>query len=1207
MPKKIKRNLQWGVGVSLLILIASSAASYLSIQKQMAYRESVVKSRKSMIAVKDVLIALIDAETGSRAYQLTGKEIFLEPYDRGILEYQKALEQAASLGISDEKQLERLGALQENADTNIKTIKFFVENKRRGISMTQAEMLMGKNSMDSSRKIVKDFVQYEEKRLTIKNKDLDTTSHTTVLFIVFSSLAGIIVTLFFYIKLRNDLVRRDQLEKELRAKDLEITRRVNVIQQVAGRVSNGDYSQKIADEYEGDLGDLVDSLNHMTDSLRIAFDKINKSDWMQTGLVRLNERLVGNKSVKEISSDSLHQLIEYADCINGAIYLMDDGKLRLSSYSGLEKNMKQTFDPGEGMVGQVYLQKQAQAYNHLAQEDFVATFASSAIKVRAILLVPIIWDRLTFGVIEVSSNEDFNQDKIDYFVESARNIAIALRAARGRAKEQRLLEETQAQSEELQVQHSELENLNTELEAQTQKLQASEEELRVQQEELMQTNTELEERSKMLEEKNQLIAERNIEIQRKAEELALSTQYKSEFLANMSHELRTPLNSILLLSRLMGENPEENLTEDQLESAKVIQSAGSSLLTLIDEILDLAKIESGKMSLEYEEVEISEVVKDLKNLMNPLVNNKGIKFHVKIEDNLEKSLQTDRLRLDQVLRNLLSNALKFTKEGSITLTVKKDPESNDFISFSVKDTGIGIPEDKQKIIFEAFQQADGSTQRKFGGTGLGLSISREIAKLLGGRLDLTSQVNAGSEFSLTIPISESVRENQTVLLMNTDQDLIDVIIEDAEEIKNIIDYEEGNVTSAFSHLEIPEDVEDDRSRISKDDKVILIVEDDTNFAKALLKFARMQNYKGVVVVRGDQALSAAIEYHPNAILLDVQLPVKDGWQVMDELKSNSTTKPIPVHMMSSLHVKKESLMKGAIDFINKPVAMEQMTDIFRKIEEALSRSPQKVLIVEENAKHARALSYFLSDFDISLSVEDTVKDSVRAFNEDGVDCVIFDMGENRRNAYKVIESIKSFEGLENLPIIIFTEQNLSSAEELKIKQYADSIVVKTAHSYQRILDEVGLFLHLVEQKSSTSHNIRNKTMGSLMEVLNGKKILVTDDDVRNIFALTKVLEKYKVEVIVAMDGVQALEKIEEYPDIDVVLMDMMMPNMDGYETIQEIRKIQKFSRLPIISVTAKSMIGDRQKCIDAGASDYITKPVDMDQLLSLLRVWLYQS
>lgn len=1204
MLKKVIRNLQFGVGVSLLILIASSAASYWSIQKQMNNREELSKTRRSITAVKDVLIALLDAETANRGYQLTGKPNFLEPYNRSIAQYPKAIANVKSLDITDKAQLERLNALEKNVNANINNLKQYVDSRRNGVEMTQDQLVLSKSYMDKCRKIVRDFVRYEEIQLDIKNKDLNRSTSTTILFIIFSALAAIAVTVFFYIKLRADLIRRDRLEKALKAKELEISKRVSAIKQIANRVANGDYSQKAVDNSQDDLGDLVDSLNNMTESLKKSFEKINRSDWHQKGLALLNESLVGIKSVKEVTTNSLNHLIEYGEGTNGAIYLIDEGKLHLNTAVGLEDNMKKSFDPGEGMVGQVFLQKKTKVFNDLNENDFAATFAGSKLKINGIVLVPITLDRQSVGVLEINSTTNFDQDRINYFADSCRNIATALSAAKGREIEQRLLEETQAQSEELQVQHAELENLNTELEAQTQKLQASEEELKVQQEELMQTNAELEERSKLLEEKNHLIAERNIEIQKKAEELALSTQYKSEFLANMSHELRTPLNSILLLSRLMAENPDENLNEDQIESAKVIQSSGGSLLTLIDEILDLAKIESGKMVLEYDDVVIDDVVKDLRNLFNPLVIEKGIEFDIQIDKELGKTIETDRLRLDQVLRNLLSNAFKFTTEGSIALQIKKDPTNKNFIIFSVKDTGIGIPEDKQRIIFEAFQQADGSTQRKFGGTGLGLSISREIAKLLGGELSLISKVDEGSEFSLLIPMNGAPE----VLPTQSDKDLVEIIQEDVEEIKNIIGYHEPEIESPGPVLEIPEDVPDDRDTITDDDKVILIIEDDTNFAKALLKYAHMQNYKGVVVVRGDQGLSAALQYHPLAILLDIQLPVKDGWQVMDELKSNPQTKPIPVHMMSSLHVKKqESLMKGAIDFINKPVALEQMTDVFKKIEEALRKSPQKVLIVEESEKHASALSYFLSNFNISLSIKDNVIDSVKALTEEEVDCVILNIGPTRGNGYKIIESIKSYEGLEHLPIIIFTENNLSSSEELKIKQYADSIVVKTAHSYQRILDEVGLFLHLVEEKNNAEEAPRNKTLGSLTEVLSGKKILITDDDVRNIFSLTKTLEKYKVEVILAMDGKQALEQIKAHPDIDAILMDMMMPEMDGYETIQEIRKKPMFTRLPIIAVTAKSMIGDREKCITAGASDYISKPVDVDQLLSLLRVWLYES
>jgi len=1200
MPKKIIRNLQFGVGLSLLILIASSVASYLSIQKQMDHRESLSQSRRSITAVKDVLVALLDAETGNRGYQLTGRESFLEPYNRSLNEYGKAIERAKALDISDKKQLERLHALEENVKNNVDNLKYFVQNRKNGIVMTQQQIMQSKSYMDKCRQIVRDFVQYEESQLEIKNKELNRSSSTTVMFIIVSAIAAVVVTVFFYVKLRADLIRRDKLEKELRAKDLEISRRVSAIREIANRVANGDYSQRAVDHSQDDLGDLVDSLNHMTDSLKKSFDKINKSDWRQKGLALLNESLVGNKSVKDVSDKSLNQLVSYGKCINGALYLFDDGILKLSTAFGLESNMKKTFEPGEGMVGQAFTNEKTQAYNNLNEEDFAVSFASSKIKINGILLLPVHADGHCIGIIELGSASGFDEDRISYFDECSRNIGIALNAAKGREKEQQLLEETQAQSEELQVQHSELENLNTELEAQTQKLQASEEELKVQQEELMQANAELEERSRMLEEKNHLIAERNSEIQKKVEELALSTKYKSEFLANMSHELRTPLNSILLLSRLMAENPDENLNEDQIESAKVIQSSGSSLLTLIDEILDLAKIESGKMSLEYQDVLINDVVTDLKSLFNPLIQEKKIKFEVHIDSNVEKTIETDRLRVDQVLRNLLSNALKFTSAGSIKLNIAKDPKKKNFIIFSVKDTGIGIPEEKQAIIFEAFQQADGSTRRRFGGTGLGLSISREIARLLGGELSLKSKVNEGSEFSLIIPVtavSETVQPE-------TDQHLVEIIREDVEEIKNILDDTEAEPAVPVEILPIPESIEDDRDGITNEDKVILIVEDDIHFAKALLKYARMNQYKGVVVVRGDHALSAAVQYHPQAILLDVQLPVKDGWQVMDELKSNPVTKPIPVHMMSVLQLERESLMKGAIDFINKPMALDKMTDVFRKIEEALQRSPQKVLIVENNAKHASALAYFLSNFNISLSVENNVEDSVKALTSN-VDCVILEASKG--NEYQVIESIKSYEGLENLPIIIFTEHSLSKSEELKIKQYADSIVVKTAHSYERILDEVGLFLHLVEEKNNSVETARNKVLGSLTEVLSGKKILITDDDVRNIFSLTKALEKYKVEVVVAMDGKHALQQIGEHKDIDVILMDMMMPEMDGYETIKEIRKMPAFKKLPIIAITAKSMIGDREKCIEAGASDYISKPVDIDQLLSLLRVWLYES
>lgn len=1203
MAKKFLRNLQFGVGFSLLVLILSSVASYFSYQRQMDNREELSKSKRAITAMKDVMVALLDAETGNRGYQLTGRASFLEPYNASIIALPKAMENAKNQDVTDPKQIARLEDLEKNVNSRISKLEDFVAKRKQGIVMSENEMLTSKGYMDNCRKIIKDFVKYEESTLAEKDHKLNTSSTITVIFILFSTLAAVLVTIFFYFKLKNDLIRRDKLEKQLKAKDEEISKRVSAIKEIANRVASGDYTLKANDNSKDDLGELVESLNNMTESLRISFETIEASDWRQKGLAALNESLVGNKTLRDVSQESLSQLIGYGKCMNGALYLLEEGSLKLSYAFGLEKSMKPFFEPGEGMVGQTFIKKEVTVFNNLEDKSFTATFAGSELIIKSIALLPIISGKQIYGVMELSSTENFDENTLEYFTESTKNIAIAINAARGREKEQRLLEETQTQAEELQVQHSELESLNTELEAQTQKLQASEEELKVQQEELMQINAELEERSRSLEEKNHLIAERNLEIQKKAEELALSTKYKSEFLANMSHELRTPLNSILLLSRLMAENPEENLSEDQIESAKVIQSSGTSLLQLIDEILDLAKIESGKMTLEYQKVKLNEVAQDVKRLFQPLIRESGLDFNVIVDENLHNEIETDRMRLDQVLRNLLSNALKFTLKGKIDFTIQAHPQKKDFIIFKVKDSGIGIPKDKQAVIFEAFQQADGSTRRKFGGTGLGLSISREIAKLLGGELTVESEPNVGSEFSLIVP----VKNLGEIAPQNTPEEILEVIHSEVEEIITLAEASEdmSKIITNPVH-EIPDEIDDDRNSISATDKVILVVEDDTNFAKALLKYARKNGYKAVVAVRGDYAVDFAKKYKPLAILLDVQLPVMNGWEVMEALKADASVKHIPVHMMSVLQVKKESIMKGAIDFISKPVALDQMSDVFRKLEDALRKSP-KVLIVEENAKHASALSYFLSNFNISLSVQHNVEDSVKALTENESDCVILDIGTLKGNEYEVIEKIKSYEGLENLPVIIFAERSLSAAEELKLREYADSIVVKTAHSYQRILDEVGLFLHLVKEKNKPENLITTKSLGSLSDVLTAKKILITDDDARNIFSLTKALEKYQVEVVVAMDGKQALQQMEENPDIDVVLMDMMMPEMDGYETIRQIRKNKKYTQLPVIAVTAKSMVGDRQKCIDAGASDYISKPVDLDQMLSLLRVWLYEN
>lgn len=951
-------------------------------------------------------------------------------------------------------------------------------------------------------------------------------------------------------------------------------------------------------QLRGTQDELGTAILEMRDSLEKLSASNENEIWIQTGLSTINNVLISDKSLDYICKTALSNLVNYLNADIGTLYLLNRRQsLELqSTYATVNiEQVPKMIALGETRLGEAAANRKPVFLNHIPENYLSISSSTGKAQPAHLLLLPLVQNNEIEGIIEIASFSPFHAISEKFVSQVSINIATTIHSIKARVRLQELFEEVEAQSEELQLKHTELENLNTELEAQTQKLQASEEELKVQQEELIQSNQELEERSHLLEERNQIIIERNLDIQKKAEELEASTRYKSEFLANMSHELRTPLNSILLLSRLLSENNEKRLSREQVEFAEVIQTSGNNLLTLIDEILDLSKIEAGKMEMEFKSEVIKDIITTMHSIFSPMAKEKMLDLSFNVDNDAPTAIITDRLRLEQILKNLLSNALKFTKNGFISVTVEPDLDDN-WLLFKVRDSGIGIPSEKREHVFGAFQQADGSTRRKFGGTGLGLSISRELAKLLGGTLTISDNVIQGSEFVLRIPIvgskpmiKESVVEEKQVL----------------EIVPKPIAIAENKEKRFLSEL-IPEEIPDDRDHILAGDKVILIIEDDTFFAKALMKFSRKEGYKCIVAVRGDRGIELAKRFQPQGILLDLQLPVKDGWQVMTELKENSTTKHIPVHMMSSYEIKHESLMKGAVDFISKPVAFEQMSEIFNKLETAFHKDTRKVLIVEENIKHAKALAYYLESFDIKVEIKKGIDDSVEALFDNKIDCVILDMGVPDAIAYQTLEMIKEKPGLEGLPIIVFTGKNLSKIEEQKIKQYADTIVVKTAHSYERILDEVALFLHLVEQNKAVDEPSKSNRFPKMNETLMGKTVVVADDDIRNIFSLTKALESHGMKVLTASDGKEALKILKEDGEkVDIVLMDMMMPQMDGYETISLIRKDSKLSNLPILAVTAKAMVGDREKCIQAGASDYISKPVDLDQLISLLRVWLY--
>ncbi|OJV12956.1 MAG: histidine kinase [Dyadobacter sp. 50-39] len=1196
VSNSIIQQLQIVFSFSILLLFFSLLASYYSTQKLINNSELVNHTNEVLIQAEAIISHMKDAETGQRGYLITTDPQFLQPYEGA---YQKTTDSYNNLvdltadNPVQQKNLREVKALYEAKFGQMQNIIDMAKKNSNFVGDTDArlrEMIRGKKIMDDLRLTTERIKEEESTRLAQRLEQQQIYIKYTPILLVAAALISILITISSYLRIRGDISKRIEQQRLDEEKYADTIRRIGHIEQVTQRVSEGDYSSRSQDATDDELGRISTALNKMATSLEQTFNDLNIQNWLQAGDVQINDAIRGERVLKKLAAKLINTITAYSGANLGTIYILDsDWNFRLTGSFAIQ-NAPETVVAGGGLCGQVIETKKPLLVREVPANYLKVSSSLGETSPAALAILPLVYSYECIGVIELGFLKTPDELTMRFLEENLETIASGINSALDYVKLQNFLEETQAQAEELQTQHNELENLNAELEAQSQKLQASEEELRVQQEELQQTNEELEERSGLLEEKN-------IEIQKKAEELELTTRYKSEFLANMSHELRTPLNSILLLSRLLAENDDQNLTSEQIEYATVIQSSGNGLLGLIDEILDLSKIEAGKMELDYVTVSIKEICDDLRGLFAPIAREKGLDFSIDVANGVPPVIETDKMRMEQVLKNLISNALKFTAQGSVGIIVKLHDSNDNMLCFVVRDTGIGVAPEKQHHIFEAFQQADGSTKRKYGGTGLGLSISRELAKLLGGEISLTSVVGQGSEFILFVPAKPS--DGQT----------------EPEKAHLFEHYPEEPVSGAvpaapskFISTIIPQSIPDDRSTIGDAAKTILIVEDDTFFAKSLLDYTRKQGYKGIVAVRGDEGLELARTFRPMGILLDIQLPVLSGWEVMDQLKKDPETRHIPVHIMSSHRMRNESLQKGAVDFIDKPVAIEKMDEIFRKIEYVISKKSKKVLIVEDNSMHAKALAYYLGTFDIHSELKSDINEGISALSNNEVDCVILDMGIPDKKAYDMLEEAKKNPGFEHVPIIIFTGKSLSMTEELRIKQYADSIIVKTAHSYQRMLDEVSLFLHVVEEnKKNTKPGTEARKLGGLGEILNNKTVLIADDDVRNIFSLSKSLENYKMNVLTALDGKEALQKLQENPEVDVVLLDMMMPQMDGYETAKRIRENPQWRNLPVIAVTAKAMTGDREKCINAGASDYITKPVDIDQLMSLLRVWLYEK
>jgi CheY-like chemotaxis protein/signal transduction histidine kinase/HAMP domain-containing protein len=1004
-----------------------------------------------------------------------------------------------------------------------------------------------------------------------------------------------------------------------------LTTQVRAIAEVSTAVTKGDLTRSITVEAQGEVAALKDNINEMILNLKDTTQKNMEQDWLKTNLARFTRMLQGQRDMTTVAQMVLSELAPLVDAQQGVFYVnaSSNGQPLMKLLGGYaykkRKNLANEFHAGEGLVGQCTVERERILVTNVPSNYVYVASGLGEAPPNNIVVLPVLFEGDVKAVIELSTFKTFSDTHLTFLDQLTESIGIVLNTIAANTRTEDLLQQSQSLAAELQSQQDELKKTNEQLEQQAESLRESEELLKSQQEELQQTNEELQEKAALLarqkaevEAKNREVEEARWEMEEKAEQLALTSKYKSEFLANMSHELRTPLNSMLILSRQLAENNDDNLTGKQVQFAETIHSSGSDLLSLINDILDLSKIESGMMGIEVAEVSITEMMGQLERSFHQLAQDKNLEFVIDRDEKMEPTLRTDDKRLQQILMNLLSNAFKFTEEGSVAVRIAPAPldetyhldslnRAGEVVAFSVSDTGIGIPTEKQRIIFEPFQQADGTTTRKYGGTGLGLSISREIARLLGGEIRVLSTPGEGSTFTFYLP-----RDYAPAGATNANAK--HPRMSDVKEIQAAWTPVESFNSEAMALLASESAaVLDDRNEIESGDRTVLIVEDDIPFARILLDLARDKGFKGLVATSGAMALVLAQKYKPSAITLDIRLPDRDGWTVLDRLKHDPATSHIPVHIITAVEEQRQrALQQGAFNHVQKPVTHEDLGKAFDGIREFADRRIRKLLVVEDDDVQRMSVVELIGNGDVHTTAVATGEEALTALRDERFDCMVLDLRLPDMSGFDLIEKLQTDLGRYDLPIIIYTGKELTRKEELHLRKVADAIIVKEASSPERLLAETALFLHRVEANLPEPKRRMLAKFHRTDPVLAGRKVLVVDDDVRNIFALTSALETYHMNVVHAENGQEGIDILKANPDIEAVLMDIMMPEMDGYEAITAIREMDEFKQLPIIALTAKAMKADRDHCLAVGASDYISKPLDIDQLLSLLRVWLYR-
>ena len=1143
--RSFRKLLSRNVGLPLAVGALSAALFVVMVSYLLSVIRWVEHSDRVISNANEAVRLTVDLETGMRGFLITGDEHFLDPYAVAkpqINVQLKGLQELVSDNPQQIDRLKRLEALQDEWNTYAQSM---VELRRQdGDYRSAVQAGRGKRLSDEIRKEYDDFIQMEQQLRVARSEDV---SRTTII--------SIALYLCFVLGLGGFLAY--------------IGRR--------------------------DLLSLSESYNNAFESQIKTAQRLEQQAWLRNGQTELAEQVLGRLTLNMLGRNILQFCAQYLGSVVAAVYVREDhgGLKRVASYgfSREQEAQDQLIHNDEGIVGQAAQQDQLIRLDNVpADYSLKVTSGLGQGSPHSVLVIPTSDDDRVNGVIELGFLRPLNERDIELFELISDNIGTSIEAARYRQRLQEVLAETQQLNEELQVQQEELKTANEELEEQSRILKESQTSLETQQAELEQTNEELAGQRDAMDRKNTELNRVQIQLEERADELQRSSKYKSEFLANMSHELRTPLNSSLILAKLLSENPQQNLSAEQVKFAESIYSAGNDLLNLINDILDISKVEAGKLEVRPENTSVARVVEGLRGMFQPLAGEKSLSFDVQLQPGTPPMIYTDSQRLEQILKNLLSNAVKFTEKGQVSLVVSREPGEG--VAFAVTDSGIGIAPDQQESIFEAFRQADGTSNRRYGGTGLGLSISRDLATLLGGSITVSSEPGQGSTFTLVLP---------------------EQYVESAQELAQLSAAPAPRPAAVAHRPQLlpavvpPVDIArfmDDREQAPFTTRCILVIEDEPNFANILFDLAHELGYRCLVAHGADEGFSLAAQFIPDAILLDMRLPDHSGLTVLQRLKALAPTRHIPVHVISVEDRVEAAMHMGAVGYAVKPTTREELKNVFARLEAKLTQKVKRVLLVEDDDLQRDSIARLIGDDDIEITAVGYAQEALDLLRSNIYDCMIIDLKLPDMLGNDLLKRMSTEDICSFPPVIVYTGRNLTRDEEAELRKYSRSIIIKGARSPERLLDEVTLFLHKVESQLSHERQTMLKTARSRDKVFEGRKILLVDDDVRNIFALTSALEQKGAIVVIGRNGREAIERLDEVEDIDLVLMDVMMPEMDGYEATVEIRKNPRWRKLPIIAVTAKAMKDDQERCLQAGSNDYLAKPIDLDRLFSLIRVWL---